>query len=89
VLINCILIGRGKVISIFNYAPHHKDAYRVEIQLHPLLALAPNGESDQLHTPAALSPGKSPQNPLDRRISKPQSWSEYCEEKNLSSVPGI
>jgi hypothetical protein len=46
--------------------------------------------SGQLHDPAALSPGKSPQYPLDRRLGGPQSRSEHSiEEKNSQSLPGI
>jgi hypothetical protein len=45
--------------------------------------------SDELHTPAASSPGKSPQNPPDRRVGGPQCWSKFREEENVSSAPGI
>jgi hypothetical protein len=38
--------------------------------------------SDQLHVPAALTPPKSPQYPLDGRLCGPQSRSErYGEEE--------
>jgi hypothetical protein len=38
-----------------------------------------------LHAPAAISPGKVPQYILDRRMSRPQSRYERCEEeKNLA-----
>jgi hypothetical protein len=41
--------------------------------------------SDQLHAPAALSRAKSPQHPLYRRLSGPQSRTRRCrEEKNLA-----
>jgi len=39
--------------------------------------------SGQLHTPAALSPGRSPWYPMDRRLGGPQSWAGCSgEEKN-------
>jgi len=39
--------------------------------------------SGHLHTPAALTPGKEPLNPLDRRLGGPQNRSELGgEEKN-------
>jgi hypothetical protein len=44
--------------------------------------------SGQLHAPAALTPGKSPRYPLDRRLGGPRSRSgRYGEEKNLA-LPG-
>jgi hypothetical protein len=45
--------------------------------------------SGQLHAPAALSPGKSPWYPLDRRLGWPQSRSgRGDEEKNSQTQPG-
>jgi hypothetical protein len=44
----------------------------------------------QLHAPAALSPGKEPRYPLDRRLGRPQSQSGHGgEEKDSQSSPGI
>jgi hypothetical protein len=46
--------------------------------------------SGQLHTPAALPPGKEPLVPLDRRLGGPQSRSGLCGlEKNSQPPPGI
>jgi hypothetical protein len=46
--------------------------------------------SGQLHAPAALTPGKSPWHPLDKRLGGPQSQSgRGGEEKNLQSLPGL
>jgi hypothetical protein len=46
--------------------------------------------SGQIHSPAALPPGKSPSYPLDRRLGGPQSRSERDgEEKNSQPLPGI
>jgi hypothetical protein len=46
--------------------------------------------SGQLHAPAALPPGKSPWNPLDRRLDGSQSRSgRGAEEKNSQPPPGI
>jgi hypothetical protein len=42
----------------------------------------------QLHSPAALPPGKEPRYPLDKRLSGPQSRSRRCGEEK-SSLPGI
>jgi hypothetical protein len=39
--------------------------------------------SGQLHAPAALTPGKEPRYPLDRRLGGPQSRSGRREEKIL------
>jgi len=36
----------------------------------------------QLHDPAALTPGKAPPNPLDRRLGGPQIRSGRGDEKN-------
>jgi len=44
----------------------------------------------QFHAPAALPQGKSPQYPLDRMLSEPQSLSEHSgKEKNYQPLPGI
>jgi hypothetical protein len=46
--------------------------------------------SGQLHAPAALSQGKSPWYPLERRLDGPQSRSgRGGEEKNSQPLPGI
>jgi hypothetical protein len=46
--------------------------------------------SVQLQAPAALSQGKSPWYPLDRRLGGPQSGSgRGGEEKNSKPPPGI
>jgi hypothetical protein len=46
--------------------------------------------SGQLHIPAALSPGKDPWYPLDRRVGGPQSLSgRGGEEKNFQPLPGL
>jgi hypothetical protein len=46
--------------------------------------------SGQLHAPAALSQGKSPCYPLDRRLGGPRSQSGHgSEEKNSQPVPGL
>jgi hypothetical protein len=48
------------------------------------------GVSGQLHAPAALSPGKSPWYPLDRRLHGPQSqFGCGGEEKNSQPLPGL
>jgi len=45
--------------------------------------------SGQLHEPAALSQGKNPWYPLDRRLGGPQSWpGPGGEEKNSQTLPG-
>jgi hypothetical protein len=41
------------------------------------------GTSGQLHAPAALSPGKEPPYPLDRRLSGPQSRSGRLGEEKI------
>jgi hypothetical protein len=47
-------------------------------------------ESGQLHAPAALNQGKSPQYPLDRGLGRPRSRSARGgEEKNSQPPPGI
>jgi hypothetical protein len=43
--------------------------------------------SGQLHIPAALSPGKSPRYPLDRRLGRPQRRSGRGDEENNSQPP--
>jgi len=44
--------------------------------------------SGELHAPAALSPGKSPHYPLDRRLGGPQSWSGWGgKEKKSQHFP--
>jgi hypothetical protein len=46
--------------------------------------------SGQLHTPDALSQGKSPWYPLDKRLGGPQSRSERGgEEKSSHLMPGL
>jgi hypothetical protein len=46
--------------------------------------------SGQLHSPAALSPGKEPRYLLDRRLSGPQNRSGLGgEEKNSQPQPGF
>jgi hypothetical protein len=41
-------------------------------------------ESDQLHDPTTLPPGKMPLDPLDRRMGGPENWSgRHGGEKNL------
>jgi len=46
--------------------------------------------SGQLHAPAALSPGRSPSYPLDRRLGGPQRRSgRGGEEKNFQPPPAI
>jgi hypothetical protein len=46
--------------------------------------------SGQLHTPAALPPGKEPRRyPLDRRLGGPQSRSGLRGEKNNLVLPVI
>jgi hypothetical protein len=46
--------------------------------------------SGQIEAPAALPQGKNPQNPLDRRLSGPQSRSgRGGEEKNSQPPPAI
>jgi len=46
--------------------------------------------SGQLHTSAALFPGKQPRYPLDRRLGGPQSRSgRGGEEKNPQPLPGL
>jgi len=41
----------------------------------------------QLHSPAALPPGKDPWYPLDRRLGGPQSRSGYGGEEKNSQPP--
>jgi hypothetical protein len=46
--------------------------------------------SGELHTPAALPPGKSPWYPLERRLGGLQSQSgRGGEEKNFQYLPGL
>jgi hypothetical protein len=46
--------------------------------------------SGQLHASAALSQGKSPSYPLDRRLGGPRSRSGHGgEEKNSQPLPGL
>jgi hypothetical protein len=46
--------------------------------------------SGQLHTPAALPPGKGPWYPMDRRLGGPQNRSgRGGEEQNSRTPPGI
>jgi hypothetical protein len=46
--------------------------------------------SDQLQAPAAVSQGKSPWYPLDRRLDGPQSWSGLGDEEiNSQPLPGL
>jgi hypothetical protein len=46
--------------------------------------------SGQLHAPATLPQGKSPQYPLDRRLGTSQSLSgRGCKEKNSQPLPGF
>jgi hypothetical protein len=46
--------------------------------------------SGQLHTSAALPPGKRPLYPLDRRLRGPQKRSGHGgEEKNYQPLPGL
>jgi hypothetical protein len=48
------------------------------------------GESGQLHVPTALSQGKSPRYPLDRKLGGLQSRSGRCGvEKNPLLLPEI
>jgi hypothetical protein len=44
--------------------------------------------SGQLHAPAALPPGKSPQYPLYRTLGGPQSQSGRCEEEKILEPTG-
>jgi len=46
--------------------------------------------SDQLHFPAALSPGKGPQYPLDRKQGETQGQSGNSgEQTNFSTLPAV
>jgi hypothetical protein len=46
--------------------------------------------SGQVHAAAALTPGKEPRYPLDRRLGGPQSRSgRDGKEKNSQPLPGI
>jgi hypothetical protein len=42
--------------------------------------------SGQLRARAALTPGKEPWNPLDRRLGGPQSWFGRCGEETLAAA---
>jgi hypothetical protein len=43
--------------------------------------------SGQLHTSAALPPGKEPLGPMDRKLGGPQSRSGRCGEEENSQPP--
>jgi hypothetical protein len=45
--------------------------------------------SGQLHAPAALPPGKSPQYPFYRRLGGPQSRSGRYGEVKFFTLPGL
>jgi hypothetical protein len=46
--------------------------------------------SNQHHAPAALSPRKQPQYPLNKRLGWPQGWSGRCDEENtITEATGL
>jgi hypothetical protein len=49
----------------------------------PRHLLEVSGQLGQLHVPAALSPGKSPRYPLDKKLGGPQSRSGRCREVKI------
>jgi hypothetical protein len=84
--------GKGETVPVlFNWAPHHEGVLwewkYTPTHFWPRHLTEVCG---QLHTPAALPPGKEPFYPLDRRLSGPQSRSgRGSEENSFQPVPGL
>jgi hypothetical protein len=77
-----------KLSLCFNWAPRHEGILgRGGIAPH-ILDLGTRW-SGQLNAPAALSQGKSPWYPLNRRLGGPQSLSGCREEKNSQPLVGL
>ena len=43
----------------------------------------------QVPTPAFVPLDKIPRYPMNRRVDRPHSWSQYFGEKNLFPLPGF
>jgi hypothetical protein len=66
-------------LCLTNYALHHKGVWGSGC-IDPHLFDLDTGWSGQLHTPAALSRGKEPRYPFDKRLVGPRAGLDYVEK---------
>jgi hypothetical protein len=78
--------GKGKVVSVLNYAPRHERSGGIAPRI---LDLSTRWMVSFTTRPLYLQ-GKSPSYPLDRRLGVPQSrFGRGDEEKNSQPLPGL
>jgi hypothetical protein len=85
------LIGKGKVVLCFNWAPRHEGVLRSGCIAPRILDLGSRWRWVVSFTPQPLYPqGESPCYSMDRRLGGPRSQSgRGGEEKNSQTLPGL